>query len=91
MVKIKYAVMIVALVIIFLCAAKIDGNTAYAEEHYYTAEGVYDAQNKTVITSDGNIWGYNDKHLESGYVTVLFDDMATDNDVTDDAIVDCAN
>ena len=85
--KMRYILALGLLVGCFLCAAKIDGGTCYAKEHYYTAEGVYDAETETIVTSDGNVWGYKG-NINSGYVTVVFDDMETET-IYDDVIVRC--
>lgn len=69
----------------FLIAAKIDGNVMCAETHTYKTNGVYDAETETVVTSDGNVWGYSNGNLVSGPVTVWVDDKGTETK-TDDTI-----
>ena len=56
------------------------------ENKIYVMPGQYYA-NETVITDDGNIWGYQSKMPDATFVDVVFDDNGTENYIYDDIIV----
>lgn len=85
--KMRYIIALGLMVGCFLLVAKIDGSTWYTENHTYSMEGKYDAETETITTSDGNVWGYKG-NMESGHVTVWFNDMETES-IYDDTIVEC--
>jgi hypothetical protein len=74
------------------CSAKAEPPTPKVESTRYTAYGRYYTDG-TVITNDGNEWGYStdtisDKTPTDGMpVWVGFDDNGTPNEITDDIIL----
>ena len=76
------------IIIIALLASALLSGCADPDEHrYYAASGYYYTDG-TIITDDGNIWGFQtDTIVENeARVKVVFDDNGTQEIITDDII-----
>ena len=74
-------------IIALLASALLSGCAAPQEHHYYAASGYYYTDG-TIITDDGNIWGFQTDAIEQdeARVKVVFDDNGTQEIITDDII-----
>ena len=70
-------------ILIFLCLAL----TGCAKETKNYAMPGYYFDNGTVITDDGNMWGYQ-KEIHNCPVHVIFNDNGTADNIYDDIIID---
>lgn len=75
------------IITILLASALLSGCSAPQEHHYYAASGYYYTDG-TIITDDGNIWGFQTDTITENEtrVKVVFDNNGTPEIITDDII-----
>lgn len=73
------------LILASICLLALTGCTAKETENYVVPGYYYDTC--TVVTNDGNIWGY-ESEMSNGNVHVVFNDNGTADKIYDDIIID---
>ena len=84
--KKKYLFPIAIFGIILLASLFLVTNSPAKESTNYVTPGHY-YENGTVITDDGNIWGYQTE-MDDCSVHVIFNDNGTVDNIYDDIIID---